>query len=58
MAKQHYDCHMTDFFDTAKDANFKAVDYDFMEETDSGHGRIETRRYWISEELSSLSTVY
>lgn len=48
---------VTDFFDAARAADFKAINYDFREETDSGHGRIETRRYWISEDLSSLSTV-
>ena len=47
---------VTDFFDAARDSDFQAVNYDFMEETDSGHGRIETRRYWVTEELSALST--
>jgi len=45
-----------DFFSVAKAEHFKAVDYEYIEETDKDHGRLETRRYWITEELSSLST--
>lgn len=45
-----------DFFNVAKAANFKALDYDYAEETDKDHGRLEIRRYWMTEELSSLST--
>ncbi|MBA2652638.1 MAG: ISAs1 family transposase [Tatlockia sp.] len=32
------------FLTLAKEANFKNVEYDFYEEIDAGHGRIETRR--------------
>lgn len=46
-----------DFFNTAQSADFRAVDYDYIEEIDKDHGRLETRRYWITEELSSLSAV-
>jgi len=35
------------FFHTAKDANFKNVEYGFHEEVDAGHGRIETRRAYV-----------
>lgn len=43
-----------DFFQTAQANNFKGVSYDYTEERGKGHGRIETRRYWISDELASL----
>jgi len=32
------------FFMTAVEGDFKNIDYDFYEEVDTGHGRIETRR--------------
>lgn len=32
------------FLTDAKEANFKNVEYDFYEEIDAGHGRVETRR--------------
>lgn len=32
------------FLTLAKEANFKNVEYDFHEEIDAGHGRVETRR--------------
>ena len=31
------------------------MDYDYFEETTKGHGRIEQRRYWISECLEGIS---
>ena len=31
------------------------MDYDYTEETDKDHGRLEVRRYWITEELGTLS---
>ena len=43
-----------DFFKVANDANFKGVKYGYHEETDKNHGRIEVRRYWITEGLSTL----
>ena len=46
-----------DFFDIALAENFKAVEHDYTEETDKDHGRLEVRRYWITDELASLSTV-
>ena len=44
-----------DFFITAINHEFKNVDYDYFEETTKGHGRIEQRRYWISECLEGIS---
>lgn len=32
------------FLTIAKEANFKNIEYDFHEEVDAGHGRVETRR--------------
>lgn len=43
-----------DFFKAASDANFKGVKYGYHEETDKDHGRLEVRRYWITEDLSTL----
>jgi predicted transposase YbfD/YdcC len=44
-----------DYFTTARVAEFKNVKYDYHEEIDKGHGRLETRRYWITEDLCTLS---
>lgn len=46
-----------DFFNVALAENFEAVEYDYQEETDKDHGRLEIRRYWITEDLSTLSTI-
>ncbi|CCE24945.1 ISAs1 family transposase [Methylotuvimicrobium alcaliphilum] len=43
-----------DFFNTAKQANFNHVEYAYHEEIDNDHGRLETRRYWITEALCTL----
>jgi predicted transposase YbfD/YdcC len=43
-----------DFFKTAQQADFKDVKYSYHEETDNEHGRLEVRRYWITEELRTL----
>ncbi len=37
---------VTDFFETALAADFKHVQYDYFEENDAGHGRIEFRQGW------------
>lgn len=46
-----------DFFMTARANNFKGINYDYEEEIDKGHGRLETRRYWISDKLLSLPNI-
>lgn len=46
-----------DFFNTAIAEKFKAVDYDYIEEIDKDHGRLEIRRYWVTDNISSLSAV-
>ena len=44
-----------DFFNTARAGEFADVTYDYAEETDKDHGRLEVRRYWITEALGTLS---
>lgn len=43
-----------DFFTVARREHFKGVDYDYVEEVEKDHGRLETRRYWISPNLMTL----
>lgn len=43
-----------DYFTLAKSNEFKGIPHDYCEETNKGHGRLETRRYWICEGLSTL----
>lgn len=45
---------VVDFFETAEKQEFVNVSHDFHEEIDKGHGRLEIRRYWISEHLETL----
>ncbi|NEV65460.1 ISAs1 family transposase, partial [Thiorhodococcus minor] len=46
---------VADFFTTALEGDFAGVAHDFISETDKDHGRLEVRRYWISEDLNTLS---
>ena len=43
-----------DYFTTAQAAGFKAVRHSYAEEVDKGHGRLEIRRYWITDDLGTL----
>jgi predicted transposase YbfD/YdcC len=43
-----------DFFTVAKMNEFAGVKHDFHEELDKDHGRLEIRRYWITEDLRTL----
>jgi len=43
------------FFTPAAAGGFAGVVHDDTEETDKDHGRLEVRRYWITEQLSTLS---
>lgn len=43
-----------DFFDTAILTDFKGVKYDYTEEIDKEHGRLESRQYWICDYLETL----
>jgi hypothetical protein len=44
---------MEDYFTTAQAVEFKQVKHDYWEGVDSEHGRLETRRYWITEDFRS-----
>ena len=43
-----------DFFETARAHQFAGIAHDYAEEVDKDHGRLEIRRYWITEELRTL----
>lgn len=43
-----------DYFTTAQAAKFKQIKRDYIEEVDNSHGRLETRRYWITDDLQTL----
>jgi predicted transposase YbfD/YdcC len=43
-----------DFFAVAMKGDFAGVEYDYTEEVDKDHGRLEVRRYWITEDLRTL----
>lgn len=43
-----------DFWTVAQVAGFAQIAHDFLEEVDKDHGRLEVRRYWISEGLCTL----
>jgi len=46
---------IAEFFELARRHDFKQVSYDSHEETDTGHGRVEVRRYWQSTDIGYLS---
>jgi predicted transposase YbfD/YdcC len=50
----HLHQSIKDFFAICQEDKFHNVAHQFHEEVDAGHGRIESRRYWISEDLSSI----
>jgi len=43
-----------DYFTTAKVHQFHAVPHAYSEDIDKDHGRLDIRRYWITEDLSTL----
>lgn len=43
------------FMEDALANDFEGVTHDFLETTARAHGRMETRRYWISEEIQWLT---
>jgi len=43
-----------DFFDTAECHQYKKINYQYDETLGKGHGRVEIRRYWISDNLESI----
>ena len=42
------------YFETAHQAGYRAVPLERLEEVDSGHGRVEVRRYQLVPDLSTL----
>lgn len=45
-----------DFFETSRRFEFQGVRYDYFEEAHKGHGRVELRRYWISDMLDTIGS--
>jgi len=45
---------LEDYFETAQQAGYRAVPLERWEEVDSGHGRVEVRRYELVGDLSTL----
>ncbi len=43
------------FPEDAQASGFTGIAHDFLEATAQGHGRRETRRYWISEDIEWLT---
>jgi len=43
-----------DFFECARQHDFKGVSHDYFEEISKGHGRVETRKSWISNCLDTI----
>jgi predicted transposase YbfD/YdcC len=39
------------FLEDARQRNFAGVAHDFLQTVDKEHGRLETRRYWITEQI-------
>ncbi len=50
----HLHQSIKDFFDICHETNFAKVSHQFHEEVNSGHGRVESRKYWISDTLCSI----
>jgi predicted transposase YbfD/YdcC len=50
----HLSSAIRDFFDIAHEENFNKLSHEFYEEIDKAHGRVEQRRYWLTEDLSSI----
>ena len=44
------------FLDTEKENEFKNTGHDYYETTEKGHGRVETRRYWITDKVKWINT--
>jgi len=42
------------FLDDAITRDFKGVEHDIFEQTEKGHGRIETRRTWVTDKINWL----
>ena len=45
---------VVEFFEMASEEGFGEYEYDYHEETDAGHGRVEVRRHWVVGNLDWL----
>lgn len=43
------------FLETEKNTHFAKTKHDYFETVEKGHGRVETRRYWITEQINWLN---
>jgi len=50
----HLSSAIRDFFDIAHEEKFRNLSHQLTEEIDKGYGRVEHRRYWLTEDLSSI----
>lgn len=50
----HLHQSIKDFFEICHEEEFSNVSHQYHEEVDSGHGRVESRKYWISDTLISI----
>jgi predicted transposase YbfD/YdcC len=48
---------MTAFFNEAILDNFKGIKHDYYQQVDGDHGRIETRKIWVTSEVKHLGTL-
>ena len=48
---------IVDYLSVAQQHHFKNIPHDYTEQVDKDHGRLEIRRYWISDDLSTLPKV-
>lgn len=50
----HLSSAVRDLFEIAHQKNFNRLSHQFTEEIDKAHGRVDRRRYWITEDLNSI----
>ena len=50
----HLHQSIKDFFEICHETNFSNISHQYYEDIDSGHGRVESRKYWISDTLISF----
>lgn len=43
------------FLETAQEKGFSGLTHDYYETVEKGHGRVESRRYWITDNINWLS---
>ena len=46
------------FLETEKENNFKKTTHTYYETVEKGHGRVETRRYWITDQIDWLDNQF